>query len=873
MSTFLMIDGNSMANRAFYGVPHLSNAQGVPTNAVHGFLNMLQSMLERFKPENVFVAFDISKKVFRHEKFADYKGTRTGMPEDLRTQIPLIRQALDLMFIENFGVEGYEADDLLGTMSRIFSAKGEDCIIISGDRDLFQLVGDHVTVGFPKGKGGDMEIVTPEFLWAHYHLTPARVIELKGLMGDKSDNIPGITGVGEKTAQKLLDDYGDIDGLYAHLEDLKGKKLYDKLLAGKDDAYLSRELATINRDVPFSFEDCDYSLDTPFISKLTAFYKEYGLTGQLKRLEAEYGTTTLDDEAALDAPEWDGTGTVFASISEAADSLAQLVPSRYEMLIEEDKEGRITRLAWRDGEENFAVDVSAPEDWQTLVDAMKGLLTSHSTYILTDDAKKLTRALISAGAPTHTIIWDAALNDYLLQPEGNDHVLSRMTETYLGKSLPEEGDEPAFYALEAIGELRTPMKQRLSETGCLSLYREVELPLASVLAKMEIEGVRVDTPYLKALQKELGARIETIEKDIETMAGEPVNPNSPKQLGHILFEVLELPVVKKTKTGYSTSAEVLETLRDSHPIVGRVLDYRQLAKLKSTYVDGLLKLADANECVHTSFNQTVTATGRLSSTAPNLQNIPVRTDEGKRIRRAFIPLHEENLLISADYSQIELRVLAHLSGDDTLMNAFLEDMDIHRHTASEVFHVPMDAVTPEQRRTAKAVNFGIIYGQTDYGLSRELGISRKEAEAYINLYFSRYPLVETFIQDTIAKTREDGYVTTMLGRRRYIKDINSRNRNLRQFAERTAVNSPIQGTAADIIKLAMLRCDQAIRDNDINAKMLLQVHDELIFEVSKEDAMSLGQIVRECMEGAVKLNVPLKVDLKAGFNWQEMEKI
>ena len=490
----------------------------------------------------------------------------------------------------------------------------------------------------------------------------------------------------------------------------------------------------------------------------------------------------------------------------------------------------------------------------------------------TDDAKKLAHALLLSGSYTEQLRFDVALAAYLLQPEG-EHELERVYEGLLGKSLPEEEPARIFAALEAIEELQPEMNAGLVEIGAAGLYSNVELPLVWILAQMEIVGVKVDVPYLEKLQVEFDERIRAIEKDIEVLAGEPVNPNSPKQLGHILFEVLELPVVKKTKTGYSTSAEVLEALRDSHPIVGRVLDYRQLAKLKSTYVDGLLKLVDAHDRVHTSFNQTVTATGRLSSTTPNLQNIPVRTEEGKRIRRAFIPIEKKNLLISADYSQIELRVLAHLSGDDMLMQSFAKGEDIHRRTASEVFHVPMEEVTAEQRRTAKAVNFGIIYGQTDYGLSRELGISRREAQAYIDLYFSRYPLVQTFINDTIASAREKGYVTTMMGRRRYIKDINSRNRNLRQFAERTAVNSPIQGTAADIIKLAMIHCDKAIEDNRLDAKMLLQVHDELIFEVSREDALGLSLVVRKCMEDALKLNVPLKVDLKAGFNWQEMEKI
>lgn len=871
MSTLLMIDGNSMANRAFYGVPHLTNAKGVPTNAVYGFLNTLQAAIERFKPDALFVAFDISKKVFRHERYADYKGTRTGMPEDLLVQMPLIKEALGYMNIETFGIEGYEADDIIGTMSAHQSAAGGESIILSGDRDLFQLVSEQVTVCFPQSKGQEMEIVTPEYLAEHYGLTPARVIDMKGLMGDKSDNIPGINGVGEKTAKKLLDDYETVENLYAHLDDLKGKKLYDKLLAGKADALLSKELATIKRDVPIDFEKLDFSFDAPDVARLTTFYKELGLTKLLRKLEADYGTTTLEDVAAEAAPVY--AGTLCENVDVALARLATITEERCVLLCEVGEDKLPQQLSWRVGGKNATVAVASRHDWDRLVDVLDEIFERDHFQVLTDDAKKFAHALLLAGCFTERLHFDVALADYLIDPESGEHELARVAEALLGRPLPEEEPARSFAALEAVEALYPPLRAKLAENGLLQLYRDVELPLTWILAQMEIVGVKVDVPYLEKLQVEFDERIRAIEKDIEIMAGEPVNPNSPKQLGHILFEVLELPVVKKTKTGYSTSAEVLEALRDSHPIVGRVLDYRQLAKLKSTYVDGLLKLVDAHDRVHTSFNQTVTATGRLSSTAPNLQNIPVRTEEGKRIRRAFIPIEKKNLLISADYSQIELRVLAHLSGDDMLMQSFAKGEDIHRRTASEVFHVPMEEVTAEQRRTAKAVNFGIIYGQTDYGLSRELGISRREAQAYIDLYFSRYPLVQTFIHDTIEQARAQGYVTTMMGRRRYIKDINSRNRNLRQFAERTAVNSPIQGTAADIIKLAMIHCDKAIEDNRLDAKMLLQVHDELIFEVSREDALGLSLVVRKCMEDALKLNVPLKVDLKAGFNWQEMEKI
>lgn len=864
MSTLLMIDGNSLANRAFYGVPHLSNSKGVPTNAVYGFLNMMQSVIEQFAPDELFVAFDVSKKVFRHETFTDYKGTRSGMPEELAEQLPLIKEALKHMNIETFGMEGYEADDIIGTMSRYNSEKGNHTIIVSGDRDLFQLVSERVTVCFPKKGVSNMELVTLSYLKDVYDLTPQLVIELKGLMGDKSDNIPGIAGVGEKTARKMLETYGSIDGLYEHLEDYKGKKIYEKLLQGKDDAYMSRELATILCEVPLDFEAYDFSFEAPNIDALLAFYKELELLKLAKQLEDKMNEVHNPTEEKID-------GCVLETAEKAAALLKALKPDQYTMLVEVDAQNCVTQFSWKT-EENYYT-VALENEWQIVADAMQHLLTSSHTYILTDDAKKLSRALVGVGASTERIVWDITLSDYIIQPEGGEHQLARLAIAYLDRTLPENEPSRTFAALTLIEELRPLMLAQLNQMGSGDLYRQMELPLSTILSEMETEGIHINTVYLQNLQAEFDERINEIERHIADMAGEPFNVNSPKQLGHILFEVLELPPIKKTKTGYSTNAEVLELLKDKHPIVQEILNYRQLAKLKGTYVDGLLKLVDEKDCVHTSFNQTITATGRLSSTAPNLQNIPVRTEEGRRIRQAFTPLDNNNLLISADYSQIELRVLAHLSGDDGLIASFNKNEDIHRRTASEVFHVPMENVTAEQRRTAKAVNFGIIYGQTDFGLSKELGISRREAADYIEMYFSRYPLVQTFIHDTINQARENGYVTTMMGRRRYIKDINSRNRNLRQFAERTAVNSPIQGTAADIIKMAMIRCDERLRDSHLKAKMLLQVHDELIFEVSREEAAQLVKIVRQSMENVLKLMVPLKADFKAGFNWQEMEKI
>jgi DNA polymerase-1 len=863
MPTMLIIDGNSLANRAFYAITHLSNSKGVPTNAVYGFMNMLTSAVRRFEPDALFVAFDVSKKVFRHERFPDYKGTRSGMPEDLVAQMPLIKEALGYMNVASLGLEGYEADDIIGTMSAHNTDMGLDTIILSGDRDLFQLVGDRVTVCFPKRGVSDMEMITPDTLMDQYGLKPEDVITMKSLMGDKSDNIPGVAGIGEKTARKLLDQYGTLDGIYAHLEDFSGKKMGQKLADGKDDAYMSQWLATINCKVPLDFDSLDFAYDQPDTVKLRDFYNALELK-------------SLADQVAADLPEEAPQapvcqGRVWETVDEAVAALLACDPGQYVFMVDLDKEGEPVRFSWRGPDNNT---VACRGEWPRLVNAASELLEDPKTYILTDDIKKTCHALLSAGGVTDRIVWDAALTAYLLDPEGSGYGLDRLSLAYLDRPLPAE-DDPArpFACLEAVEALRPLMTMRLKEVGADSLYASLELPLADILAQMELTGVHVDVPYLVRLQNEFNARIAKTEDRIEELAGETFNINSTKQLGHILFEVLGLPPVKKTKTGYSTSAEVLETLKDAHPIVQAILDYRQLAKLKSTYVDGLLKLVDENDKVHTSFNQTITATGRLSSTSPNLQNIPVRTEEGRRIRQAFIPEKRGNLLISADYSQIELRVMAHLSGDAGLIDSFNKGEDIHRRTASEVFHVDMEDVTSAQRRTAKAVNFGIIYGQTDFGLSRELGISRSEAQAYIDLYFSRYPQVQEFIHQTIEAARRDGYVTTMMGRRRYMKDINSRNRNLRLFAERTAVNSPIQGSAADIIKMAMLKCDQAIRDRGLDATMLLQVHDELIFEVASDNAAALVVAVRESMENVMKLAVPLKVDFKAGFNWQDMEKI
>lgn len=865
MTKLMVVDGNSMAYRAYYGVPPLSTSDGVPTQAVLGFINMLNNAIVQEKPDHIAVAFDVSGKVFRHESFADYKANRKPMPEDLRSQMGLIREAIDYMNIPMLGLEGYEADDLIGTLVCWAEKEGYQSTIVSGDQDTFQLIAENTQVMIPKRGVSDTEMVDLKVLKEKYGLTPAQVIELKGLMGDASDNIPGIPGVGIKTAQKFLEQYGDMDNLYANLDDFKGKKMGEKLEENRELAFLSRDLATIKCDVPIKIDPEALKIKTPDVQALMNFYEKYEMRRLARNLEEAYSDASVfkEEEGAQEGQE-------ILSLDALEDILRNMPGDKCIFLMREE-EGK-EFVYFRGQGKSYCI---ADQNLQKVLQYFSDLYFSkEACRILTDDAKAFCRQLYQFNLDADKLAWDALLTDYLLYPEGKEHSLERMFLDHFNVSLPkDEGRERAFSELYWLEALQPLVSRLLDEQGLAELYSNLELPLAAILADMELFGVRLDIPYLKELQAEFDGRIKEIEKQITDYAGESFNVNSPKQLSRILFDVLGLTPTKKTKTGYSTNAEVLDKLKDDHPIIPAILDFRELAKLQSTYVNGLLDLAQEDGRVHTSFNQTVTATGRLSSTAPNLQNIPVRTYEGKRIRQSILPSEEGRILISADYSQIELRVLAHMSQDEGLLQSFQENEDIHLRTASEVFHVPIEEVTADQRRTAKAVNFGIIYGQTDYGLSRELGISRSEAQHYIDAYFARYPLVQEFIDKTIQSARDNGYVTTLLGRRRSIRDIHSRNFNLRNFAERTAVNAPIQGSAADIIKLAMIKCDEFLREQEFQARMILQVHDELVFDAPPEEIGHLIKRMTAAMEYATILSVPLKVDIAVGFNWNEMEKV
>ena len=887
MKKLIVIDGNSLANRAFYAIPILSNSKGVITNAVYGFTNMLMRILKQEQPDYLAVAFDVSRKVFRHEKYADYKAQRKGMPEELRGQMDLIKDVLRAMNIAIYEKEGYEGDDVIGSMVRWAEGQDIHSVIITGDKDSLQLISEKTSVFLTKKGITELAKYDTEALKEEYNLVPDQIRDLKGLMGDASDNIPGVPGVGEKTALKLLHQYGTVEELYQHLDDFNGKKLGDKLRENEEQAFMSKELATIFCEVPLDFTE-EALVRHPFdVPQLTALYKELELRSLLNELTAMYPPepsdwTDMPVEGMLEdmddmAPGMTVKKGVKITEADAFQALIDDMPPMSISLILNTTPGnardsRVTSFGIMINDTPYLVECG--DDFSTYAEILKPWIEDKRVLLLTDDAKKIFIHFEKEKILVNSLFWDGQLFAYLFNPEAKDLSLEAMLAQYFDVTLPDDAEEHLYGLLKGIYVLSDFFIEKLEQEKLTDLYTSIELPLAQVLAIMELEGVRIDTAYLEAMGAELSIRIEELAQKLYEAAGEEFNLNSSKQLGVILFEKLGLPVIKKTKTGYSTDAEVLDTLAEEYEFVKDILAYRQLSKLKSTYIEGILKLVRPETGkVHTTFNQTITATGRLSSTEPNLQNIPIKTEEGKRIRKAFVPSVPGNVLVAADYSQIELRILAHMSKDPVLVDSFMNDEDIHRRTASEVFGVPMEEVTKEMRRNAKAVNFGIIYGQTDYGLSKELGISRAEAKAYIENYFNRYSGVKQWIEKAIGEARTTGISTTMMGRKRYNKDINSKNFNLRSFAERTAVNTPIQGSAADIIKRAMLNVQGRLQQNHLKAQMLLQVHDELILEVPPQEIAGVIKILHECMEEAADLEVPLKIDVNVGFNWYDMERV
>lgn len=865
----VLIDGNSIAYRAFFALPLLNNDKGVHTNSVYGFTMMLNRILEEEKPTHILVAFDAGKTTFRHASFKEYKGGRQKTPPELSEQFPFIRELLDCFQIKRYELENYEADDIIGTLSLQAEKDGFEVKVISGDKDLTQLSSPSTTVSITKKGITEIEEYTPKHIHEKYGLSPMQIIDLKGLMGDASDNIPGIPGVGEKTALKLLHQFETVENLLQSIDEVSGQKLKEKIEEHKELALLSKELATITREAPLevSVNETEYTgMDQ---DRVISFYKELGFSTLLDKLDVTESAPLEQEKIEVHTAEM--TEGMFA------DESALYV----EILEDNYHRADIIGIAISNEQGHFYFN----GDDALSSGAFKSWAEDETKKKTVFDAKRTVVALRHRGVEIKGIDFDVFLASYILDPAESVDEVAEITKTqgtirletddvFYGKGakrkIPEEAElrEHIARKSKAILSLKEPMIDKLQEFEQFHLFTELELPLSIILANMEWQGIKVDIGRLKNMGQELAIRLRNIEARIFDLAGEAFNINSPKQLGAILFEKLELPVMKKTKTGYSTSADVLEKLESKHDIVKEILLYRQLGKLQSTYIEGLLKVVNGKtDKVHTRFNQALTQTGRLSSTDPNLQNIPIRLEEGRKIRQAFIPSEKDWIIFAADYSQIELRVLAHIANDSGLVEAFQAGMDIHTRTAMDVFHVSAEQVTSNMRRHAKAVNFGIVYGISDYGLSQSLGITRKEAGEFIEKYLRSFPGVQEYMEESIHEARQKGYSTTLMQRRRYIPEITSRNFNIRSFAERTAMNTPIQGSAADIIKLAMINMNKRLKREGLKTRMLLQVHDELIFETPPEELEILKVIVPEEMENAIELNVPLKVDYAFGPTW------
>lgn len=872
MNKLLLIDGNSIMNRAFYGIPDMTTNDGRHTNAIYGFLNIILKVIEEEQATHICVAFDLKKKTFRHEMYEAYKGTRKGMPEELHEQMPRIKKILQAMHIRIVEQEGFEADDLIGTLSKKGEREGFAVTILSGDRDLLQLATDTVLVRIPKTKHGKTEV---EDYYAKnvvetYGVTPLIFIDMKGLMGDTSDNIPGVPGIGEKTAAKLLAEYGDLDGVYAAVDSMKASRMKQNLIENKDLAYLSKTLATIKLDCPIPFEFSEATYHDPFNAEAYTLFEDLELKSFYKRFSVEKKEELTFETVLID--EIDGYNALLAKLQKAKEvSFAWIT-----------QDGEALGVAvCMDLEHVYLIRFMMFITEAMVADNLLALSRDYQVQLACMHVKKLLSFL---DFHEEDAVFDAGLAAYLLQPNQSEYEYDTLAKVYLDVTLPSEkemlGKEKLGYfsfedekvqkwmAYQAIVpyKIKSVLREKLKKTGMESLYDEMELPCLYALYEMEKNGIRVDGEALHQYGEKLRTRIEELTAEIHAMAGEEFNINSPKKLGEILFEKLGLKNGKKTKTGYSTSAEVLEKLKNAHPIIPKILEYRQLTKLNSTYAEGLAGYIRADGRIHGKFHQTVTVTGRISSADPNLQNIPTRMPLGREIRKVFIP-EEGSVFVDADYSQIELRVLAHMSGDAALIAAYQADEDIHAITASQVFDVPLDQVDSTLRRKAKAVNFGIVYGISSFGLGQDLDISRKEAEGYIEKYFATYGKVKEFLDRTVEDAKKNGYTVTMFGRRRPIPELASSNFMTRSFGERAAMNAPVQGTAADIIKIAMVRVNRRLKEEHLQSKLVLQIHDELIIETKKEELEIVQKILVEEMMHAADLAVPLLVDANVGDSW------
>ena len=867
-SKIVLIDGHSILNRAFYGLPDLTNAEGLHTNAIYGFLTIMFKLLEEEKPEYLTVAFDVHAPTFRHKMYAEYKGTRKPMADELRQQVPVIKEVLHAMGVKTIECAGLEADDLIGTLSNRCENEGMEVTVISGDRDLLQLATEHVKIRIPKTKQGKTEIEDyyAKDVEERYQVTPKEFIDLKALMGDTADNIPGVPSIGEKTATKIITQYHSIEEAHEHVDELKPPRASKALSEHWDLAVLSKELATINVKADFPYELSEAKLGNLYTEEAYIFFQKLEFKNLLSRFDVSAPANKVEDGFKIIASKSEAE-KVFVQAEEA---------STIGAVIFKDLENVLPLFADQAGlggiglcfskEESYCIKVEKDITGEWLLKKLADVAEKAETYAMFHLKESMEQVTIRNQANC----FDVSVAAYLLNPLKNNYTWEDVAREHLGLMIDEKIDQDMKACYESYVNYASVevLRQKLRDTKMDTLFRDIEMPLVFTLFDMEQNGIRVEADALKQYGDQLAGKIAELEKEIYEEAGETFNINSPKQLGVVLFENMKLPGGRKTKTGYSTAADVLEKLAPEHPVVAKILEYRQYTKLKSTYADGLANYIQDDGRIHGKFNQTITATGRISSTEPNLQNIPVRMELGRLIRKVFIP-EEGYRFVDADYSQIELRVLAHCSGDEHLIQAYKEQSDIHRITASQVFHIPFDEVTPQQRRNAKAVNFGIVYGINSFGLSQDLSITRKEAAKYIDDYFATYPGIKTFLDHAVTHAKEEGYVVTLFGRRRPVPELSSSNFMQRSFGERVAMNSPIQGAAADIIKIAMIRVNQRLKDQKMKSRLVLQVHDELLIEAYEPELDEVQNILKEEMEHAAELKVPLEIDMHTGDNWYE----
>ncbi|GAA0730868.1 DNA polymerase I [Clostridium malenominatum] len=865
----LLLDGNSLMYRAFYALPLLTNNEGVHTNAIYGFTNMLLKMKEELNPQYVVCTFDRSGPTFRHNEYQDYKAGRKKMPPELAEQFPIAKDLLKKLAIDIYEIDGFEADDLIGTISKVAEENGIEVYIVTGDRDALQLASDKTRVVITKKGITEKEIYDRTRMIEEMGVTPTQFIDVKGLMGDPSDNIPGVPGIGEKTAYKLIKEYGSIENLLNNVENISGKKVKENLMEHREDAIFSKKLATIIREVPIdvdleaikSKENFDRDgvrrlfIDLQFKSLLDKIPSE----GNVDEIEEEEIKASYENVESLN------------KLKELFDEIKEEVFLTFKLQSENVfSKSLIEKIFLNYNEKNYVIFLKEilEESKEETLSTLKILFENEDLRKICHDIKIPYSILYKMGIDFKNLVFDTKIAAYLVDPSRKDYELDTLIREYL-KILIKIDENQHVNEISLLKNLYKELNSQIKNYDMEALYYKVELPLGKVLASMEVEGFKVDEETLNHIGEKFVSEIEKMQKEIYSLAEEEFNINSPKQLGKILFEKLDLPVIKKTKTGYSTNAEVLEELEDKHPIISKITYYRQLTKLHSTYVEGLKNVIDEDGKIHSSFNQTVTTTGRLSSTEPNLQNIPIKYEMGREIRKVFIPNNEDSVILSGDYSQIELRVLAHIANDPNMIEAFINNTDIHTKTASEVFKVPLEEVTSTMRSNAKAVNFGIVYGIGDFSLSKDLHISKKEAKEYIDTYFERYPNVKQYMDDTIEKAKKDMYVTTILNRRRYIPEILNSKKMVSALGERLAMNSPIQGSAADIIKMAMVKVYEELKQRNLKSTLILQVHDELILNVYKEELEEVRELVKTSMENVLTLNVPLEVDINEGENWYE----